>query len=241
MDIRDIEQIIANSDPVTFILLSDVYFKHSRDIKHNIIALLNTKGGIIIFGTGGKKKITGLTYSKAKTIKQNFNDINQTEWNLPVNVTIEEISIPDNKCVIIIKVPEGSDKPYFTSDCIILIKVEHELQCVASKELLMDLFFNDYKEYKEAMANNDFNSLPRNVRDLIMVMKQAISRKKLMTLCDKKDTGNFINNYLRPALEAGVIAKTITDKTTSPNQEYYLTKKGIAFRIKLLENKNNEA
>lgn len=40
------------------------------------------------------------------------------------------------------------------------------------------------------------------------------------------DRENFRQNYLQPAIEAGLVALTIPDKPTSRNQKYYLTEKG---------------
>jgi len=236
MDLKDIEQAVeqGNSNSLTFLTGDDAGSEYL--ILEHIYALLNTKGGEIIIGTNQSKKINGLPRSKGKSIIDKLKLLLKKESDNTIKVDIENIPIQNNKCVVIFKVPEGSDKPYFTSYSKILVKVNHKLQSVASKELLMNLFFSDYKEYKEAMENNDFNSLPRNVRDLIKVMEQAMSRGKLMRLCDRKDAGNFNDNYLKPALENGIIAKTEPDKPTSPNQEYYLTPKGSVLKMKLKRN-----
>jgi predicted HTH transcriptional regulator len=46
----------------------------------------------------------------------------------------------------------------------------------------------------------------------------------------------FLNNYLNPAIEAGLLERTIPKKPTSPNQRYRLTAKGRAW---LAKNKKN--
>ncbi len=230
MDIRDIEQTIAKGDPKTFTLLTGNHFDDLENLKDNIVAFLNAKGGTIILGTDSKKKITGLVRSRVEEIKKKITQITDTAWDHPIKVNIEEISIPDNKYVILIKVPEGSDKPYFANDGRIYVIAEQGIVYIGKKALLMEQFFSDYKEFKEAMNDFDFNSLPLQVRALIKIMTQTMSREKLMDLCGRKDTDNFINNYINPALEAGIIERTIPDKPTSPHQEYFLTKQGIALR-----------
>jgi hypothetical protein len=46
----------------------------------------------------------------------------------------------------------------------------------------------------------------------------------------------FLNNYLNPAIEAGLLERTIPEKPTSPNQRYRLTAKGRPWLAKTKEN-----
>ncbi len=41
-----------------------------------------------------------------------------------------------------------------------------------------------------------------------------------------KDRKNFLKNYLKPALEAGVVGMTVPDKPKSRVQRYFLTELG---------------
>lgn len=43
----------------------------------------------------------------------------------------------------------------------------------------------------------------------------------------------FLYNYLRPAIEVGLLEFTIPEKPNSPKQKYRLTNKGKALQIKL--------
>lgn len=52
------------------------------------------------------------------------------------------------------------------------------------------------------------------------------SRKELMKKLSLKGRDNFEKLYLAPALEAGVIERTIPDKPNSRLQKYRLTDKG---------------
>src|SRR5690554_6686260 len=64
------------------------------------------------------------------------------------------------------------------------------------------------------------------VRLLISCMAdKKYSTTELMELVGIKHRPTFLYNYLQPAIEAGLIALTIPDKPTSPNQRYYLTNK----------------
>src|SRR5699024_9926890 len=56
------------------------------------------------------------------------------------------------------------------------------------------------------------------------VLDGAMSRQELQNMLDLSDRKNFINNYLEPAIKAGIIEYTISDKPNSKYQKYRLTK-----------------
>lgn len=55
------------------------------------------------------------------------------------------------------------------------------------------------------------------------------SIQEMMDLMELKNRTKFRNKYVNPLIETGVIERTIPDKPTSSNQEYFLTAKGVAF------------
>jgi len=59
-----------------------------------------------------------------------------------------------------------------------------------------------------------------------------MTREELQKRLDLMDRENFRNNYIIPALRAGVIAMTIPDKPRSKNQKYRLTAIGKQMREK---------
>ena len=56
--------------------------------------------------------------------------------------------------------------------------------------------------------------------------KSPISWKDLMALLGLRDMVSFRQAYLQPALENGLIERTIPDKPQSRHQRYRLTEKG---------------
>ena len=81
---------------------------------HTICALTNAKGGFVIVGVkdnnGIPIKVTGINPKDLTTrITQSCNDM-RPEPNFQVN----KLSLPNNKCVAVIEVFEGLDKPYCT-------------------------------------------------------------------------------------------------------------------------------
>jgi len=56
----------------------------------------------------------------------------------------------------------------------------------------------------------------------VQVKRQEDSLTELMALLDLSHRATFQKNYLTPALEAGVIERTLPDKPSSPKQKYKL-------------------
>ncbi len=52
------------------------------------------------------------------------------------------------------------------------------------------------------------------------------SVKELMELLQLKDRKNFLNNYLNPAVEAGLVCPLYPESPKHPKQKYRLTEKG---------------
>jgi predicted HTH transcriptional regulator len=68
------------------------------------------------------------------------------------------------------------------------------------------------------------------VRNLIMVLEGEMSRKEIQRTLDLKHEGNFRDNYLEPALGAGIIKMKYPDNPNHPKQKYLLTKKGLEIK-----------
>jgi len=67
------------------------------------------------------------------------------------------------------------------------------------------------------------------VRKLLMICRDAMTRKRLQEALSLKGEENFRKLYLVPALETGYIEMTIPDKPKSSKQKYRLTAKGRAW------------
>ena len=64
------------------------------------------------------------------------------------------------------------------------------------------------------------------VEALLKVLTGEHMSQELQDKLGLTDRKNLSENYLRPALEAGLIEQTIPDKPNSSNQKYRLTEKG---------------
>ena len=71
------------------------------------------------------------------------------------------------------------------------------------------------------------------VKQLILLCDNELSRSELMNLVQLKGRDNFEKLYLQPALKQNLIERTIPDKPKSKNQKYRLTKKGLELQKQL--------
>jgi hypothetical protein len=75
----------------------------------------------------------------------------------------------------------------------------------------------DQDTVQDTVQGND------HVQRLISVMGQReYSLTELMSLLDLSHRPTFQQNYLNPAIEVGMIERTIPDKPKSPKQKYRL-------------------
>jgi Fic family protein len=71
-------------------------------------------------------------------------------------------------------------------------------------------------------AREHIDHMDERVRKLLSVMRDyPMTARELMTLLGLKSMSAFKMNYLRSAVEAGLVDLTVPDKPTSKNQRYY--------------------
>lgn len=73
------------------------------------------------------------------------------------------------------------------------------------------------------------------VRELVRVLDRDRSRVQILQSLGLRNRSNLVVNYLRPALDAGLVEMTIPDKPTSGRQKYRLTAMGRELRLALEE------
>jgi len=127
---------------------STVQFKQKLDnqdkIAAEIIAFLNTKGGMIIFGIEDKTgKILGLDYAEIQKIGTTISNIANDLVKPKVYVTTEVVSVDDDtgqKNILIAHVEEGIIKPYTDNDGRIWRKQGTDKRRVSDRNEIMRFF-----------------------------------------------------------------------------------------------------
>ncbi len=90
-------------------------------------------------------------------------------------------------------------------------------------EFMLDVINNAIKELVDDTKNHS-NHLNNQIAELLKVIEPyPQSATELMEKLNLKSRAGFRNNYLQPALDAGLIEMTEPDKPTSKNQKYFKT------------------
>lgn len=64
------------------------------------------------------------------------------------------------------------------------------------------------------------------VENLFIALQEPKSMTELKELYGWSNTTKFKAKYITPLIDAQIVAKTLPDKPTSPNQRYFLTEEG---------------
>jgi len=93
-----------------------------------------------------------------------------------------------------------------------------------------------YDTDQDTIHDTDYDDF---ISKLIIAIQEEKSRPELMELLGLNHIGNFRNNYLNPAMKAGLIEMTLPDSLKSKNQKYRLTSKGNELKVKTEKNRNS--
>jgi ATP-dependent DNA helicase RecG len=64
----------------------------------------------------------------------------------------------------------------------------------------------------------------------VLVLEGEMKRTEIQAVLELKHEDHFRDNYLTPALEAGLVEMTLPDRPKSSRQKYRLTAKGLALK-----------
>ncbi len=157
MNIKEIRRILSLGEN------QNVEFKSSLDevesIGHNICAFLNTSGGYIIIGIDSKGKGNGI--NELIEIEKFKNDISDNL--MPKSLISFEIESFENKKILIIEIPLGSDIPYSYKNNVYIR--ENDITLQANIDTIRDMIMRRQIEperwerrFSDADINNDLEN-----------------------------------------------------------------------------------
>ena len=83
---------------------------------------------------------------------------------------------------------------------------------------------------KYRTSTGQVEKVSTEIHRLILSMGQEqLSVKSIMDKMQLKGRDNFMNKYLKPAIESGFVTLLYPDSPRHPRQKYFLTEKGLAF------------
>jgi ATP-dependent DNA helicase RecG len=160
MEALELLEIISNGETTKVQFKSDV--NNVISISQEMVAFANTKGGQIIIGVDDKTgNILGLSFQDIQRINNLLSTAAQDHVKSPIFISTETVNVNNNR-VIVVTVPEGTDKPHTDKDGVVWVKNGSDKRKVTSKEELSRLLQNSGNLYAEEMllqhsSLDDFN------------------------------------------------------------------------------------
>jgi fido (protein-threonine AMPylation protein) len=90
---------------------------------------------------------------------------------------------------------------------------------------------SEREQVEEQVREQVSTSIPKSVARLLKIIKGEMSVVEMMMALKLGGRRNFLEKYLSPAIEFGLIEMTQPDSPRSPTQKYRLTEKGRELRV----------
>ena len=87
------------------------------------------------------------------------------------------------------------------------------------------------EQVREQVGEQVADALPKGVARLLKVLKCEMSVLEMMMALKLGGRRNFLEKYLTPATELGLVEMTQPNSPRSPTQKYRLTPKGLAVKV----------
>jgi len=127
--------------------------KHDRDgVTDEMVAMSNSKGGIIIFGVDDKTGETrNMDYTELMKTEQALSSLASDNVKPEIYITTEHVSVSDNT-LLVVTVQEGYSKPYKNTNGTIYVKQGADKRKVTSNAEIMRLFQSGGMLHTDEMA-----------------------------------------------------------------------------------------
>ncbi len=155
---------------------------HQDSLLQEIVAFANTEGGIIIFGIQDKTyQIIGLTKKQIDDIDKKISNITN-DLIRPFLQIITDTTLIDNKHLLIISIPKGSNKPYNTKGAI-YIRQGTTKRLLSDKDEILRLYQSSGNLYADEMIVE--NTSIKDI-DLDKIKSYLTAQKKNISNIDER-------------------------------------------------------
>ncbi len=138
MNAKSILTQIALGEDSTHQFKVDV--RNGESLAAEMAAFANSGGGTLYIGVADDGATTGLTKEDVARINQLISNAASQLVRSPLTVQTENVALENGRLVIVLRVPQGIDKPYFDKNGVIWLKTGADKRRVNSKEELRRLF-----------------------------------------------------------------------------------------------------
>ncbi|OIQ74118.1 divergent AAA domain protein [mine drainage metagenome] len=114
--------------------------RNAESLAAEMVAFSNSEGGTIYIGVADDGAMPGLAVQDVARINQLISNAASQLVRSPLTVHTENVALENGRLVIVLRVPQGIDKPYFDKNGVIWLKTGADKRRVNSKEELRRLF-----------------------------------------------------------------------------------------------------
>ena len=114
--------------------------RNAESLAAEMVAFSNSEGGTIYIGVADDGAMPGLAVQDVARINQLISNAASQLVRSPLTVQTENVALENGRLVIVLRVPQGIDKPYFDKNGVIWLKTGADKRRVNSKEELRRLF-----------------------------------------------------------------------------------------------------
>ena len=114
--------------------------RNGESLAAEMVAFSNSAGGTLYIGVADDGTMPGLSAADVGRINQLISNTASQLVRSPITVQTENIALDNGRIVIVLKIPSGSDKPYFDKNGVIWLKTGADKRRVNSKEELRRFF-----------------------------------------------------------------------------------------------------
>ncbi len=187
MEASEILELIGNGETTKVQFKSDV--NNVISIAREMVAFSNTKGGLILIGVDDKTgNLTGLTFRDIQRINNLLSTAARDHVKSTVFISTETVNVNNNR-VIVVTVPEGSDKPHTDKDGVVWVKNGSDKRKVTSKEELSRLLQSSGNLYAEEMLLQH-----SSLDDFNWDKFQSFYEEKYKEPCDREEILKYLEN-----------------------------------------------
>ncbi len=137
MEAEVLLDLIQKGETSTCQFKADV--RNVTSLTQELVAFANSEGGKLLIGVNDKTgELTGLSFSDIQRINNLLTTAAQEHSKSPIAIRTQTLTI-DGKNVIVVDVPEGTDKPYMDKNGFTFVKNGADKRKVTSKEELRRL------------------------------------------------------------------------------------------------------
>jgi len=187
MEALELSELIANGETTKVQFKRDV--NNAISISQEMVAFSNTKGGTILIGVDDKTgEIIGLSFQDIQRINNLLSTAAQDHVKSPVFISTETVNVDGNR-VIVVSVPEGSDKPHTDKDGVVWVKNGSDKRKVTSKEELSRLLQSSGNLYAEEILLQH-----SSLSDFNWDKFQSFYEEKYKEPCEKENIAKYLEN-----------------------------------------------